>query len=143
LIPAPYRHESVIVEGLPLAQILSDEEVATTRIIKIDVEGAEGSVLEGIWPLISRMPKDVEIVVEVSPLDLGANAVREIFASFEKEGFFTYSLYNSYNPEYYLYSAKAYEPQRLSSLPAAKMDLVFSRVDAPYLGEPPLELNRT
>lgn len=51
----------------PLSTILRPEEARNTRLIKIDVEGAEWFVLQGLVPLLRSFRPDVEFVVEVEP----------------------------------------------------------------------------
>jgi FkbM family methyltransferase len=55
------------VETSPLARLLSDAEIARTRLIKVDVEGGEWDVLAGLAPDIPRFPAEMELVVEVHP----------------------------------------------------------------------------
>jgi FkbM family methyltransferase len=49
----------------PLADMLSREELARVRIIKIDVEGAEAAAVAGLLPALGETRADLEIVVEV------------------------------------------------------------------------------
>src|SRR6266513_243442 len=58
------------VEGLPLSDMLAPEEVERIRLIKIDVEGAEWDVLVGMHRILPMLPKDAELVVEISPQTL-------------------------------------------------------------------------
>lgn len=53
------------VAARPLADILSREEIARARVIKIDVEGAEGAAAAGLVPALAEARPDLEIVVEV------------------------------------------------------------------------------
>ncbi|HXP93860.1 MAG TPA: FkbM family methyltransferase [Candidatus Binatia bacterium] len=55
------------ITARPLAQMLTGEEIARTRVIKIDVEGAEVAAVTGLLPLLERIRFDVAIVVEVLP----------------------------------------------------------------------------
>jgi FkbM family methyltransferase len=63
------------VEAPPLARLLSDGEMARTRLVKVDVEGGEWDVIAGLVPDIVRFPADMELVVEVHPqIDRGRTA---------------------------------------------------------------------
>lgn len=128
-----YQSEAIVVEGQPLGALLSDEEIAGARLIKIDVEGAEYHVVKGMAPLLARLPQDAEVVVEVTPSAASEVEIAEIFSIFEKEGFFPYALSNSYDPDYYLFSQKIDQPVRLEAMPDHQIDVIFSRVDAKRL----------
>jgi FkbM family methyltransferase len=51
----------------PLGRLLSDAEIARTRLIKVDVEGGEWEVVAGLVPDIAGFPADMELVIEVHP----------------------------------------------------------------------------
>lgn len=121
------------VPGRPLATILSDEEVRSLRLMKIDVEGAEHSVVLGLQPLLERFPSDAEIVVEITPSALGKVNMAEVFSVFESAGYFPYVLENSYSAEYYLHSQKVSTPRRMKEMPVEQTDVVFSRLNAESL----------
>jgi len=129
-----YEGASINVDGLPLTSLLSDDEISTARLIKIDVEGAEYLVVKGMASLLSKLPGDAEVVVEVTPSAASKSDIKEIFAIFEKEGFHPYALSNSLDPDYYLFSQAINKPTRLQAMPEKKqIDVVFSRVDAQCL----------
>jgi FkbM family methyltransferase len=58
------RQETVSAHALP--DIVPREDILRVRIIKIDVEGAEWPVLQGLAPLLPDLRPDVSIVVEVN-----------------------------------------------------------------------------
>src|SRR5690606_17098902 len=91
------------IEAFPLADLLKPDEVAAARVIKVDVEGAEGGVVRGMAPLFDRLRSDAEIVMEVTPermAQLGDSA-DELMAIMQKHGFHAYRLPNDYAPESY------------------------------------------
>jgi FkbM family methyltransferase len=51
----------------PLAEMLTAGEIARTRLVKIDVEGAEVKAVAGLLAAIERMPAGAQFVVEVLP----------------------------------------------------------------------------
>ncbi|OIJ68145.1 FkbM family methyltransferase [Streptomyces mangrovisoli] len=125
------------IAALPLPELLAEDEAATARVIKIDVEGAEGQVVRGLRPLLGRLRPDVEITVEVTPdrmAQLG-DSVDELLETMSDAGFHAYRLPNAYAPESY--------PEALRRGPAVPVrwrhpvteesDLIFSRVDADRL----------
>ncbi|WP_425543953.1 FkbM family methyltransferase [Streptomyces crystallinus] len=126
------------IEARPLPEILDPAEIANARVIKIDVEGAEGSVVRGLAPLLDRLRPDAEITVEVTPhrmKQLGDD-VTELLTTMREHGFHTYRLTNDYAPESYpaALSGPAAVPVRWRAPIDSESDLVFSRIDAESLG---------
>jgi FkbM family methyltransferase len=125
-----------IVQGRPLAGILEPGEIARARFVKIDVEGAEWSVVSGLLPILDRTRGDLELCVEVSPerLALQGRSAAEVLEMFERFGFHPYSLENDYTASSYLRRrAPRARPVRLREAPAQEIDVVFSRIDAASL----------
>jgi FkbM family methyltransferase len=131
--PAESTFES---EAVPLADLLRPEEVATARVIKVDVEGAEGGVVRGMEPLLDRLRPDAEVVMEVTPermAQLGDSA-DELRAIMRNHGFHAYRLPNDYAAESYPRALRRPEPPvRLRGALTGETELVFSRVEAERL----------
>ena len=130
-----FQSEPVEVKGLPLSDILSDSEIKMAKLIKIDTEGAEYSVLRGLFPILDKMATDVEVVVEITPGALKADEMLSIFSQFSEAGFFPYVLNNDYSLEYYL-SLKTVQNlslSRMDSLPKKQTDIVFSKIDNKHI----------
>jgi FkbM family methyltransferase len=125
------------IEARPLPDLLSEEEIARARVIKIDVEGAEGSVVRGMTPMLPLLRPDAEITVEVTPermKQLGDSA-DELMETMRAHGFHPYRLVNDYTPESYVTAlhGAARIPERVSGPLTDESDLIFSRVDAETL----------
>lgn len=118
------------VRAAPLPLLLSPDEIAATRIIKVDVEGAENHVIFGLGPLLDDGRRDLEVAVEVS-----AAAFDEIVSFFRRRGFFAYQIENAYSVDPYLDGYSIKKPTRLEVAPngVSQMDVIFSRVDAESL----------
>ena len=56
-----------VVRALPLTSIVPEEDILRARFIKIDVEGAEWLVLQGIMHLLPSLSRECEILLEVDP----------------------------------------------------------------------------
>ena len=84
--------ESVTVQGQPLASILAKDEVINSRLLKMDIEGAEAEALEGLSPILGTFPDDAEFIVEIIPEVLGSEKLGYIFELFRSQGFFAYFL---------------------------------------------------
>ncbi|MFE0679593.1 FkbM family methyltransferase [Streptomyces sp. NPDC058961] len=122
--------------AVPLSELLEPAEVARARVIKIDVEGAEGSVVRGLAPLLDDLRHDVEIAVEVTPdrmAQLGDSAV-ELLAVMREHGFHTYRLPTEYSPASYPRAIRRpAAPVRWRRPITGETELIFSRVDAEAL----------
>ncbi|MFF1658844.1 FkbM family methyltransferase [Streptomyces sp. NPDC058255] len=126
------------MEARPLSDLLEPEEIANARVIKIDVEGAEGGVVRGLAPLLDRLRPDAEITVEVTPermAQLGDSA-DELLRTMREHGYHVYRLANDYAPGSYpaaAQSAALAAPVRWRGPVVEESDLIFSRVDAETL----------
>ncbi|MEV8353967.1 FkbM family methyltransferase [Streptomyces niveus] len=136
----PYNgpaESSFEVEAFPLGKLLAPEEISAARVIKIDVEGAEGSVVRGMIPLLDKLRRDCEITVEVTPdrmAQLGDSA-EELMKTMRDHGFHAYRLANEYSPESYVAALRGKRaiPVRWRGPVVEESDLIFSRVDAETL----------
>lgn len=122
------------VRAAPLTDVLTPEELARARVIKIDVEGAEGPVLAHLLRHAADFRADLEIVVEVSPAAMAASAtpLGSVLEDFAALGYHWYHLENSYEAEDYR-AATVVAPRRGTRVPTEQADLVLSRTDAPSL----------
>ncbi len=113
------------VDALPLAAILSPDEIARLRLIKMDIEGAEPAVLRSIIAELARFPAAMEIIVEASPQD--DPQWQEIFAAFKARGFSAYEIENSYELDWYLAWRRPTPLRKIEILSDRQQDLLFSR----------------
>jgi len=126
------------VRAAPLGALLTDEEIAATRLVKIDVEGTERAVVEGLAADLDRFPPEVEVVLELSPALWPAPrpTAEEVLQPFRERGFHVYRVPNSYWFWNALWPASAQPPRRLRGTidPGARqLDLVLSRRDVDQL----------
>ncbi|MEU6121933.1 FkbM family methyltransferase [Streptomyces sp. NPDC047123] len=123
-------------DAVPLPELLTPDELARARVIKIDVEGAEGGVVRGLAPVLDRLRPDAEIAVEVTPdrmAQLG-DSVEELTDTLRSAGFHAYRLVNDYRPESYPGAIRRpLAPVRWRRPVVGETELVFSRVDAETL----------
>jgi FkbM family methyltransferase len=82
------------VKAMPLPGMLQPDEVKAARLIKIDVEGAEWSVVTGMTSMLSSCRADLEIIIEVNPpiLREQGKSCEELLGSLERLGFHTYQI---------------------------------------------------
>ncbi|WP_148589315.1 FkbM family methyltransferase [Streptomyces sp. WAC01526] len=138
IVPYGGPAESTLdVEAYPLPQVLDADDIAGARVIKIDVEGAEGAVIRGLAPVLDKLRPDAEITVEVTPerMENLGDSADELLAIMREHGFHVYRLANSYAPG--SYPAALHRPTgvpvRWTGRIAEESDLIFSRVDAERL----------
>jgi FkbM family methyltransferase len=128
------------VRAAPLGSLVTREELATARLVKIDVEGAEDQVLAGMLASIDALPADAELVVELSPTwwrDPQLLPI-DVLRPFVDRGFHVYLLPNDYAVTRYLWPRDVGAPQRLRDFAVlkkrvARLDVVLSRNDADAL----------
>lgn len=130
-VPGKFKSTAVPVPCELLSNMLTDGEIAAVRLIKIDVEGAESRVIEGLAPILPLLPKDVEVAVEISAGSRESS--KFIFDTFTAHRFHAYELENNYEPISYLYPRAPMAPRRLNAIPSKQVDVIFSRLDAECL----------
>ncbi|MDH6119368.1 FkbM family methyltransferase [Kitasatospora sp. GAS204A] len=129
-------HTAFHVPAAPLAELVSQAELSTARVIKIDVEGAEAAAVRGLLPAIPHLREDVELVVEVTPRLLAkqGESAAGIIDTLREHGFHVYTLTNDYDPATYPRAMRRPQPPvRCTETPEQMTDLVFSRTDADRL----------
>ncbi len=87
------------VDALPLRDILTPDELQRVRLIKMDVEGAEPSILDNILTDLACYPATMDILVEASD---DVDAWRDVFSQLRACGFSVWAIENHYEPEWYL-----------------------------------------
>ncbi|GAA2476508.1 FkbM family methyltransferase [Actinocorallia cavernae] len=129
-------HTAFDVPTAPLADLVSQTELATTRIIKIDVEGAEAAAIRGLLPALPHLRDDAELVVEVTPRLLAkqGESAAGIIDTLHEHGFHAYTLTNDYDSATYPQAMRRPQPPvRCNETPKHMTDLVFSRTSAERL----------
>ncbi|WP_432092307.1 FkbM family methyltransferase [Streptomyces sp. bgisy100] len=124
------------IEARPLPEVLTAAEIATARVVKIDVEGAEGAVVRGLAPVLDQLRPDAEITVEVTPDRMAqvGDSADELMETMRRYGFHAYRLANQYTPESYVSALHHTDTAVRCRKPiTAESDLIFSRVDSETL----------
>ncbi|MGI5438671.1 FkbM family methyltransferase [Streptomyces shenzhenensis] len=120
----------------PLPMLLTEDELATARLIKVDVEGGEAAAVRGLGPVLHRLRRDAELVIEVTPKLLAkqGESIDDVLAPLREHGFHVYRLPNDYAAASYPAALRRPAPPVRWHGPVTEMsDLVFSRTDAPSL----------
>ena len=114
----------------PLVEILTTAEIQRMRIVKIDVEGAEFHVVEGLFQSGLRgMREDLEIIVETSKdwtYRGQRGSVDKMINMFRHWGFNAYAM----KKQFFVNPATMFRPVRIKEDPCwGYFDLIFSRRD--------------
>ena len=123
------------VAAAPLYEIVGVSEMKRTRVVKIDVEGAELSVVAGMGPIITNGRPDLEVVIEVNPVALARQGTspERLVQPFLDAGYHAYEIENDYSPLSYIPVPTAKRPRRIRSAIRQTVDVVLSRHDCEYL----------
>jgi hypothetical protein len=114
----------IVVQGLPIMQILSAEELESAKLIKIDIEGAEYPVMRDLTRALDQLSPEVSIAVEISEPQ---NAQwKAIFAKMKNAGFRAFDLRNSYDWLELIDSVDS-RPAILGELPDRQVDVLFTK----------------
>ncbi|WP_439596827.1 FkbM family methyltransferase [Falsiroseomonas sp.] len=110
-------HEA-LVEGLPLGQIVPPAELRAARLIKMDVEGAEWLVAQGMRDVLPLLRDDAEILCEVNPAALRqlGGSLEAFLALFAAAGFRPFEVANRYAADFYI------DPPPLELVPLTRRD---------------------
>ena len=92
-----------MIEGRPLGEIVPLQDLLAARIIKIDVEGAEWMVLQGMKDLLPQLSDRTEIFVEacVGSLSKFGITIGEYLAVFREAGFEAFMVDSQLNEPYF------------------------------------------
>jgi FkbM family methyltransferase len=93
------------IPAAPLSAIIGEENLLNARIIKIDVEGAEPSVIRGIAALLHKFGDKTEWIIEISPQwsNEEGDETGKLIATFREAGYKLYKITNDYRIGAYLY----------------------------------------
>jgi FkbM family methyltransferase len=115
-----------VVPAKPLPAIIGAENLLRARLIKIDVEGAELSVLRGIGQLLGKFGDDTEWVVEAWADGGQGSDTAELLASFRKAGYKLFELPNDYRVGAYIGPSANFTLRELEEI-TGQADVVASK----------------
>jgi FkbM family methyltransferase len=138
-IAGPGLEHEADVRSVPALSLLSDDELARLRVVKVDVEGAEAAVLEGIRRSADTLPPQADFAVEVHPDVLQraeGRSVRDLVAAFEPFGYRPSWLPVDFSEAAHLHTPATAGP-RSDEVPADQLvHLILSRSGSSTSGSP-------
>lgn len=117
------------VDAAPIDQIVPRDDLLKARIIKIDVEGAETQVIQGMRHLLKEFSENTEIIVELNTeaVEESGETVNNILEIFKNNGFYAYQLLNDYSAYPYLHRTPISSPKSLIKTDFEQIDVIFSK----------------
>jgi FkbM family methyltransferase len=113
-----------------LEALIGPENLRGARLIKIDVEGAEHTVLAPLFDSLDEFPRSTEWLLELSSDSsaCGQDDIDTIFAAFTYHGYRAYGIRNEYEPDFLLDPPRDTGLRRLSEAPQVGLcDVLMSR----------------
>lgn len=136
----PYEgpvESSFEIEAFPLPDLLTSAELSNARVIKVDVEGAEGAVIRGLASALDQLRPDVEIAIEVTPERMAklGDSIEELIETMQQADFHPYRITNDYAVRSYPSAVRSAPgvPVRWRLPLTGENDLIFSHTDAETL----------
>ena len=118
------------VDAQPLPNILTMAQIGAARLIKIDVEGAEWRVLQGMRDVLAHgLAEDCVVLVEISTRALEAlgGSAAGVIGMFQQGGLEPRHIVNRYDVGFYVRPPRRF----IEQVPAAfdEADIAFARPD--------------
>jgi FkbM family methyltransferase len=109
-----------------LAAIVGEERLLSARLIKVDIEGAEYSMMAGIAHLLPRFPARTEWLLEISPqaMQEQGQSVEALLGMFRSAGYELYRVRNDYSDASYFGTASGDYLDRLTETPTRPLDIL-------------------
>ena len=111
------------VMAKPLSDLLTDDEVESARLIKIDVEGAEALVMEGMRPILPKLLQ-CDFLVELNPALVSVQAMLDTLSEY---GWRPWEITPGDSLDNYFETPLTAQLVPLKDRPTRRMDVLFRR----------------
>ncbi|MEO8132501.1 MAG: FkbM family methyltransferase [Betaproteobacteria bacterium] len=123
------QHLEAEVQADTLVAIVGEAELLAARLVKIDIEGAEYSLVSSIAHLLPRFSPATEWLIEVSPEAISeqGKSADTLLAMFRAAGYDLLRIRNDYSDDSYLSAKAPRYLEILSSAPKVTVDILARR----------------
>ena len=123
------QHVEAEVPADTLAAIVGETQLFSARLIKIDIEGAEYSLISGIAHLLPRFSAATEWLIEISPEAMSeqGQSAEALLGMFRSAGYELYRIRNDYSDESYFNPRNPVYLERITSAPTETVDILARR----------------
>jgi FkbM family methyltransferase len=115
------------VQARPLGSLLTDQELLSSRLIKIDVEGAEEMIIRGMQPILHKLTGS-DILIELNPHLASSEAILHMVG---KEGWIPYEILPADSIENYFQGPLPAKVTPLETLPTRRVDVLLRQKSRP------------
>lgn len=128
-VPSPGLEQEAVVRAAPVLRLPSEEELRRIRVVKIDVEGAERAVVDGIRADINGVPAVEHLAIEVHPdaLATQGSSAHQLIAAVAPFGFKPAWLSVDFSEEAHLERPSSVAPRTDEVPNGALVHLILSR----------------
>lgn len=123
-----FRSEGM-VDVKSLATIVPTDQLLSARLIKIDVEGAEGATIRGFQNLLGQFSDHTEFIIELNEealLEVGETTAN-IIRLFDQHGYGAFQLPNTYSVTSYIHRSRPEMVRPYADTGSGQVDILFSQ----------------
>jgi FkbM family methyltransferase len=115
------------VEARPLGALLTEQEIQSSRLMKIDVEGAEEMVVRGMGPILHKLTGS-DILIELNP---DITAPQQILSVLGAQGWIPYEILPADSIDNYFNAPLQAKVSPLERSPTRRVDVLLRHKNRP------------
>lgn len=118
-----------LVDVKPLATIVPTDQLLSARLIKIDVEGAEGATIRGFRDLLGKFSGQTEFIIELNEealVEVG-ETTESVIELFGRYGYDAFQLPNIYTVSPYIHRSRPEKIKPYTGSSSGQVDILFSK----------------
>jgi FkbM family methyltransferase len=120
-----------------LEQLVGTQSLRNARFIKVDVEGAECTVLAPLFDSLGQFSAHTEWLIELSPEYSagGQEDADRVYQAFIAAGYIAYAIQNEYSAQFFLSPPDKPVLKRLDTAPKKLCDVLMTRHPQPVVSQ--------